>query len=246
MHEITAKRWARTALIAWLTATLLATGLLALSPSNAYAAAKKAPKLSATSKTVLKGKTFTLKVKNAGKAKVKWTSSNKKVATVSKTGKVTAKKAGKATITAKVGKKKLTCKVTVKGLTKAQKAKRSLNGWWHTWSSGGHYMYIKDGKAYLFLAHFDDSSGTFVASPSNVTKAKIALTRTKTSPGSSEKRPGYRVRVDKSTYYYYDDDHRILENRYGKGYLGYSGSSSMDKLKSSDVPANLRKYVKWL
>ena len=218
MQETTAKLWARTALIAWLTATLLATGLLALSPSNAYAAAKKAPKLSATSKTVLKGKTFTLKVKNAGKA----------------------------TITAKVGKKKLTCKVTVKGLTKAQKAKRSLNGWWHTWSSGGHYMYIKDGKAYLFLAHFDDSSGTFVASTSNVTKAKIALTRTKTSPGSSEKRPGYRVRVDKSTYYYYDDDHRILENRYGKGYLGYSGSSSMDKLKSSDVPANLRKYVKWL
>ena len=244
MQETTAKRWARTALIAWLTATLLAMGLLALSPSNAYATAKKAPKLSATSKTALKGKTFTLKVKNIGKSKVKWTSSNKKVATVSKAGKVTAKKAGTATITAKVGKKKLTCKVTVKGLTKAQKAKQSLNGWWHTWSSGGPYMYIKDGKAYLFPTHFDDNSSTFVASTSNMTKAKISLTRTKTSPGSSEKQPGYRVHVNKSTYYYYDDERKFLHYHYGAGYLGYSGSSSMYKVNASDVPANLRKYVK--
>lgn len=88
------------------------------------------------------------------------------------------------------------------------------------------------------------NGGTFVGSTSNVTKAKISLTRTKTAPGSSGKRPGYRVRVAKSTYYYYDDDRGMLENRYGKGYLGYSGSSSMGKLKSSDVPANLRKYVK--
>lgn len=237
-------RWGRLAVIAILALLLAAMSFVAVTPDDAFAATKKVPKLSATSKALTTGKTFTLKVKNAGKAKVKWTSSNKKVATVSKAGKVTAKKAGTATITAKVGKKKLTCKVTVKGLTKAQKAKQSLNGWWHTWSSGGHYMYIKDGKAYLFLAYFDDSSGTFAASTSNVTKAKISLTRTTTAPGSSGKRPGYRVHVGKSTYYYYDDDHGMLENRYGKGYLGYSGSSSMGKLKSGDVPANLRKYVK--
>ena len=46
--------------------------------------------------------------------KVKWSSSNKKVATVSKKGMVTAKKPGKVTITAKVGKKKLKCRITVK------------------------------------------------------------------------------------------------------------------------------------
>lgn len=46
--------------------------------------------------------------------KVKWSSSNKKVATVSKKGLVRAKKKGKATITAKYGKKKLKCKVIVK------------------------------------------------------------------------------------------------------------------------------------
>ena len=73
-----------------------------------------APKLSAASKTLTKGKAFTLKVKNAGKAKVKWASSNKKVATVSKAGKVTAKKKGTAKISAKVGGKTYKCKITVK------------------------------------------------------------------------------------------------------------------------------------
>ena len=213
-------RWGRLTIIACLTLSLAAIGLVAATPGDAFAAAKKAPKLSAASKTLTKGKAFTLKVKNAGKAKVKWASSNKKVATVSKAG-----------------------KVTVKGLTHAQKAMKSLNGWWHTGSSGGHFMYVKNGKAYLFPAHLDNN-GRFVASTSNVTRAKISLTRTKTAPGSSDKRPGYRARVAKNTYYYYDDDRRTLENRYGKGYLGYSGSSSMGKFKSSDVPSNLRRYVK--
>ena len=43
-----------------------------------------------------------------------WKSSDKKVATVSKSGKITAKKAGKATITVKCGKKTVKVKVTVK------------------------------------------------------------------------------------------------------------------------------------
>ena len=61
------------------------------------------------------GKTKKLKVKNkpAG-VKVVWKSSKKKVATVSKKGKVKAKKPGKTTITAKVGKKKYKYKVVVK------------------------------------------------------------------------------------------------------------------------------------
>ena len=49
------------------------------------------------------------------KRKLKWTSSNKKVATVNKNGKVTAKKKGTATITVKTANgKKYSCKVTVK------------------------------------------------------------------------------------------------------------------------------------
>lgn len=67
----------------------------------------------------------TLKVKGTT-ASVKWSSSKKSVATVDGKGKVTAKKKGTATITAKVGKKKLTCKVTVVNNTKTVYTKEQL------------------------------------------------------------------------------------------------------------------------
>lgn len=70
-------------------------------------------KLNKTKVTLYVGKSVQLKVKGTTK-KVTWKSSNKKVATVTSKGKVTAKKKGKATITAKVSGKKYTCKVTVK------------------------------------------------------------------------------------------------------------------------------------
>ncbi|MDO4169833.1 MAG: Ig-like domain-containing protein [Lachnospiraceae bacterium] len=57
-------------------------------------------------------KTYQLKIKGT-KKKAKWTTGNKKVATVNKKGKVTAKGVGNTTITAKIGKKKYTCKVYV-------------------------------------------------------------------------------------------------------------------------------------
>ena len=69
--------------------------------------------LSDTKLTLVAGRTAQLKMKGTGKT-VKWSTSNKAVATVSAKGKVTAKKAGKANITAKVGSKKYVCKVTVK------------------------------------------------------------------------------------------------------------------------------------
>lgn len=55
---------------------------------------------------------YTLKLTGTKKT-VKWASSNKKVASVSSKGKVTAKKPGTATIAAKAGGKKYTCKITV-------------------------------------------------------------------------------------------------------------------------------------
>lgn len=66
--------------------------------------------------------TKTLKV-TGGKKKVQWKSSDPAVAKISKNGKVRAKKAGSATITAKVNAKKLTCRVTVK----KSKGKGSVN-----------------------------------------------------------------------------------------------------------------------
>lgn len=72
----------------------------------------KKPSLSKSSVTLSEGKFTTIKL-NGGKIKsVK--SSNKSVVTVSKSGKLTAKKAGKATVTVTSTKgKKYTCKVTV-------------------------------------------------------------------------------------------------------------------------------------
>ena len=78
---------------------------------NVEAASKV--KINKTSTTIYVGKTETLKISGTSK-KVKWTISNKSVATVSSKGKVTAKKAGTATITAKVSGKSYKCKVTVK------------------------------------------------------------------------------------------------------------------------------------
>ena len=78
----------------------------------AEAKTKSKIKLNYKSKEVYIGSTFTLKVKGT-KKKVKWSSSNKKVAKVNKKGKVKALSKGTAKICAKIGKKKLYCKVTV-------------------------------------------------------------------------------------------------------------------------------------
>ena len=69
--------------------------------------------LNKTKVTLTVGKTVTLKVKGT-KSKVKWSSTKKSVASVSKKGKVKARKAGKAYIVAKVGAKKYRCRVIVK------------------------------------------------------------------------------------------------------------------------------------
>lgn len=72
-----------------------------------------AAKLNKTEAVVSVTKTIKLKVTGTSK-KVKWKSSNKKVATVSSKGVVTGKKAGSAKITAQVGKEKYVCQVTVR------------------------------------------------------------------------------------------------------------------------------------
>lgn len=70
------------------------------------------PKLNKTKMTMYEGQKKTLKVNK--KAKVKWSSSNKKVATVNQKGQVFAKKKGTVIIKAKIGKRVIKCKVTVK------------------------------------------------------------------------------------------------------------------------------------
>lgn len=99
---------------------------LLVNAKTASAAGKVTLKLSASSKTLAEGKSFTLKLTKKNVKKVvstKWSTSKKNVATVSAKGKVSAKKQGTANITCKVtylakGKTKkqnktLKCKVTV-------------------------------------------------------------------------------------------------------------------------------------
>lgn len=71
-----------------------------------------AVKISSKSIYLMKGESYKLKITGT-KKKVKWSSSNKNVASVSSNGKVTAKKEGLVTITAKVNNKKYKCKVEV-------------------------------------------------------------------------------------------------------------------------------------
>lgn len=66
--------------------------------------------------TVQKGKSYTLKPVRSpftAQDKITYSSSNKKVATVSSKGKITAKKAGSTNITVRSGKKKVVVKITV-------------------------------------------------------------------------------------------------------------------------------------
>lgn len=82
--------------------------------------AKSKVKLNITKATLSVGGSINLKLLN-NKKKVTWKSSNKKVASVTKKGKVKAKKKGKASIVARVGKKKYTCKITVGKVSKSVK-----------------------------------------------------------------------------------------------------------------------------
>ena len=75
-------------------------------------AASKKPRLSKKKVTMYVGQTYKLKAKGF-KGKVKWKSSNKKIAMVNKKGKITAKKKGTVKIIAKYKKVKKVCKVTI-------------------------------------------------------------------------------------------------------------------------------------
>lgn len=97
-----------------LTSTLLAIVCVAVCMSMLPTVQVQAasPSLSAKSITLNLKQSKTLKVKN-NKKKVRWSSKNKKIASVNTNGKVTAKGLGNTVIYAKVGSKKLSCKVKV-------------------------------------------------------------------------------------------------------------------------------------
>ena len=148
-----------------ITLTVLLTVTLCM-PGTAEAASPKAVKSvslkignkKVTKKTyeLIKGKTASLKVSvNPSKAKksVSFKSSNKKVATVSKKGKITAKKSGTAKITVTVkgkkGKKKTTyVKIKVTAKKSSTTAKKGSHK--HTWKNitQTSRVWVVDKKAY--------------------------------------------------------------------------------------------------
>lgn len=104
----------------WQKAIFVCSLIVALiSISFSVSAASASIKLNKTSASLYAGGIVQLKATVKGSSStVKWSTSNKSVATVTTKGKVTAKKAGTATITAKCGKLSAKCKITVKTIDK--------------------------------------------------------------------------------------------------------------------------------
>ncbi|MSS63248.1 5'-nucleotidase C-terminal domain-containing protein [Velocimicrobium porci] len=117
----------------------------------------------AKKKTIYKGQSFNVNIKSlADDAKVTYTSSNKKVATVTSKGKVTAKKAGTATITAKVTQNNTTYKLQLKVTVKNPVVKMTAST-----------KQLKVGKTYTFKAKAYGLNGTVKWSSSNKKVASI-------------------------------------------------------------------------
>ena len=87
----------------------VAAGVLLIAGETPVSAAAK---LNKTEVTIDNGERKKVKVKGTTKT-VKWKSSDKSIATVTKRGNIDAKAKGECIVTATVGKKKLKCKVTV-------------------------------------------------------------------------------------------------------------------------------------
>ena len=104
------KKWMK--LLAVMFAIIFALGQMAGDGWNVSAAKRKS--LNVKNLTLSVGMSKQLKVSGVKTGKVRWSSSKRSVASVSKKGKVKAKKPGKATITAKFAAGRLKCKVTVK------------------------------------------------------------------------------------------------------------------------------------
>lgn len=113
------KKWKRQVQI--VLALVLLVGTVLAGQADVHAASKKVA-LNVTNISLSAGQTRQLKVSNA--KKVKWSTSKKSVVSVSWNGKIKAKKAGRATITAKFSGKKLSCSVVVSN--KSSKDKKIL------------------------------------------------------------------------------------------------------------------------
>ena len=120
-------------------------------------------KLNSSRITLNPGKSYTLKV-NGTKLTPAWRSSNSKIVTVNKKGRITAKKAGTAKITATLGGKKFVCTVTVK------KASASSNKTVQNYTKVKNYInkngrYSEDGSRYIEMSIDADTTAVLSYDP---------------------------------------------------------------------------------
>lgn len=193
--------------------------IVCVAPKTVEAASAKR-KINKTAVSVDIGKTYTLKILKWRKMEfyddmiwatdndvsVKWSTSNKKIATVSSKGKVTGKKAGTCTVTAKVGSKSYKCKVTVKrpvskDLLEIKSVATAKNCW-----CGAAYR-IKNTNDYTVEFAFDvkyyDENGEFITTcelDKRVVGSGETIYITANGPGEYEKAKPVIKNLKKSEY----------------------------------------------
>lgn len=192
------------------------------------------------------GKSDSIAVKQKG---AKFTSSNKKIATVSKKGKVTGKKVGTCKITVKVGKSKKTCTVTVIPdrvvLKSAVLAAENSNAVKVTWNkvkgATGYYVYYSTKKSGGFKKVNVKGGKKTSATINNLTSGNTyyfkvkayAKAGKKTLTSQSYSKNVLSVKVWKllwSDEFNYTDKSKILENwsyEEGHGVNGGWGNSEV-------------------
>lgn len=154
-----------------------------------------------TNLTMITGSSKTLKAYDPANASYKlsiqWKSSNNKIATVDKNGKITARSAGKVNITATVNNKvKATCKVTIKPRSTKLKSvkKKGKNGIKITWSK------VTGISNYQIYMSTKSKSG--FKKIATISAKKTSYTKTKLKKG---KKYYFKIRTAKkvSGQYYY-------------------------------------------
>lgn len=139
------------------------------------------PKLSRTSLTLTEKKSSAIKLTGTT-VKVKYSSSNPKIARVDSKGKITAVKKGTAVITAKANTKKFNCKVTVKAAQKPKPKptpvpKPSLSATTLNMNKGDvRQLQVKNYKEILVWTS-DDTSVATVDSKGKVTAVNVGTTK---------------------------------------------------------------------
>ncbi len=209
----------------------LVMALAVLSPSIiplSYSSVAQAAtiKLSKKTLTLEVGKSQTLKITGTT-AKVTWSSSNKSVATVSTKGKVTAKKAGKATITATVSKKKYNCIVTVKK-AESQSVKNAPFTAQETTLGHIRFVYPKDWTNNVVMDEASQAMSMLYPSSANIFEgtSNIAIVISETGMAKPE----------------LSDVQEFIDSTYTQEYLaeqyGLALNATISNLKTSEYKAN--------